>query len=240
MPQEFTAVSNSSLKASCGGGADGVGGFPKSLQGSQPVCEALVYLPDCSRLLPTISQSSVPLPVLVWECSRSLGEFHNTFISHRTFRCQCWILLVSTLTHPFSPAPNHVYFFKFSSPLIPFFLILHECCRLFSLLSMTVSFSGIWEGRALNTSAQIALWKSHWSLCLWFSLAGLLRCAPNIKLSLSKWIFSFLWLTRGANIIAVVLNPGWLHIRITWGALTKCWCPNCTPRGMIWLAWGGA
>lgn len=122
-------------------------GFPKSPRGGQPVCEALVQLPGCSPLLPT-NAPAVPFSPRGSLGSPGLGGLFHPRTSHRVFPCQCWTVLVSTLTHLFSPAPNHVYFLHVSSPLRPFFLRSRGCHRLFFLLS--VPFSGVWEERGIK------------------------------------------------------------------------------------------
>lgn len=90
-----------------------------------------------------------------------------------------WIVLIRSLTHLFSPAPNHVYFLKVSRPLILFFFFFFFTWMLKTFLpagynSMTL-LVGFGKGRALHLSARIAICKSHWSLCPWFSSSRLTK-----------------------------------------------------------------
>lgn len=85
---------------------------------------------------------------------------------------------------------------------------------------------GFEKGRASNVPS-ISL-MGHF--VIGFRQPGFLRPAPKIYLCLTQWIFSVLWLIRGATIIYRSGSQSWLCVTVTWGALTKGWSPSCTTR----------
>lgn len=98
---------------------------------------------------------------------------------------------------------------------------------------------GLGKGGALNVSAPIAICKSHWSLWPWFLSTRFTETrSKDLLLPERVTVFFSLAHKRGKHDSSG--SQSWPHVRITWGTLTKCWCPSCTTgcHDLCDLGWG--
>lgn len=149
------------------------------------------------------------------------GEFHP-LASHTAFLCQHWIVLVSIWPVIFT-CTKSCQLLQNSSPLIPTFLILCQCSRLFSLPSTTLwSFSGIWEGRGI---------KHVNSNC---HLQVLLVCLVSIFISeITKMYFRDRIILQRVNIFfSMVKKRCYLSLDTL-----RCYCQSWLHINVFW--WGG-
>lgn len=196
--------------------------FPKSLQEAcSSVYEALgvvakgPHVPPTNHLpIPSFGSSRVSFPGL-WGNFTLWVPTWPFSVSTASFLLILWPLCFHL--HQIMPASSKFLAQYFTWKLKTFLP------GYYNAMILSVGFE---KGRASNVPSISLI--GHF--VIGFRQPGLLRPAPKIYLCLTQWIFSILWLIRGATIIYRSGSQSWMCVRVTWGALTKGWSPSCTTR----------